>query len=202
MDNKNSSKEWVSTSTNEVPHAPGEVKPSKKVVEVKVQNRSKSLKLPKYETAWADGMDVHACFDTEDTNGEIIPIIKYSENGKETRVLGTDEVLVLKPLERCLIPTGLYCDLTPNQRIHMTPRSGLSIKNGITVLNSPGKIDADYRGSIGMVIINLGFEDFTIKHGDRMAQIAIEESIQAVWVPVDSLSETERGEGGFGSTNK
>ncbi len=111
-----------------------------------------------------------------------------------------DKDLVLQPLHRALIPTGLFMELPVGYEAQVRPRSGLAIKKGITVLNSPGTIDADYRGEIMVILINLSSEPFTVKHGERIAQMVISEHQQAQWVEVEELNETERGAGGFGHT--
>jgi len=112
------------------------------------------------------------------------------------------EDIVLKPLERTLIPTGLRIELPIGYEAQVRPRSGLSAKHGITVLNSPGTIDADYRGEIKVILINLSNEDFTIKHGERIAQMVIAKHETALFTEVSEVSQTERGEGGFGHTGK
>ena len=111
-----------------------------------------------------------------------------------------DKDLVLQPLHRALIPTGLFMELPVGYEAQVRPRSGLAIKKGITVLNSPGTIDADYRREIMVILINLSSEPFTVKHGERIAQMVISEHQQAQWVEVEELNETERGAGGFGHT--
>lgn len=113
-----------------------------------------------------------------------------------------DEPITLKPGERCLVPTGLRIALPAGVEAQVRPRSGLALKHGITVLNTPGTIDADYRGLIGVILINLGQEPFVINDGERIAQMVIARHEQAEWELVDSLSETERGEGGFGHSGK
>lgn len=112
------------------------------------------------------------------------------------------EPITLKPLERRLIPTGLKIALPVGYEAQIRPRSGLALKSGITVLNTPGTIDADYRGEIGVILINLSSEPFTINHGDRICQMVIARHEQAEWTLVESLDDTERGEGGFGHTGK
>lgn len=129
--------------------------------------------LPQYQTPQSAGMDLHA----------FVP-----------------ESVTLKPLERKLIPTGLYLELPEDYEAQVRPRSGLAIKNGITVLNSPGTIDADYRGEVGVILVNLSTEDFTINNGDRIAQMIIARHEKAQWQLTDALNETSRGAGGFGST--
>lgn len=144
----------------------------KQVLKVKIKNRS-SNPLPTYKTKWAAGFDVQA-FLTEN--------------------------LVLVPRERVLIPTGLYFEIAEGYEAQVRPRSGLALNNGITVLNSPGTIDADYRGEVKIILINHGNEAFTITNGMRIAQIIIAPCVQALLVEVESLSDTERGAGGFGHT--
>jgi dUTP pyrophosphatase len=111
-----------------------------------------------------------------------------------------DSPVVLRPLERKLIPTGLHIALPEGYEAQVRPRSGLALKKGITVLNTPGTIDADYRGEIGVVLINLSNEDFVVEDGERIAQMVIARHEQGEFVPVEVLDETERGEGGYGHT--
>ena len=111
-----------------------------------------------------------------------------------------DEPIVLKPMERRLIPTGLHIALPAGYEAQVRPRSGLALKKGITVLNSPGTIDADYRGEVGVLLINLSQEDFVVNDGERIAQMVIARHEQAEFVEVEVLDETERGEGGYGHT--
>ena len=111
-----------------------------------------------------------------------------------------DNSLVLKPLERKLIPTGLYISLPEGFEAQIRPRSGLALKKGITVLNSPGTIDADYRGEIGVILVNLSDEPFVITDGDRICQMVVARHCQVNWEEVETLDETERGSGGFGHT--
>ena len=143
-------------------------------MKIKFINRSKHA-LPKYQTALSAGMDLYA---------------------------NIEESVTLKPLERKLISTGLLIELPQGFEAQIRPRSGLAIKNGITVLNSPGTIDADYRGEIGVILVNLSAEAFTINNGDRIAQMVIAKHETAIWEEVAELSETDRGAGGFGSTSK
>jgi dUTP pyrophosphatase len=105
-------------------------------------------------------------------------------------------------MERKLIPTGLFIELPEGYEAQIRPRSGLALKHGITVLNTPGTIDADYRGEIGVILINLSTEDFKIEHGERICQMVIARHEQAEWIQVEELNETERGAGGFGHTGK
>ncbi len=141
-------------------------------MEVRIVNTSRH-ELPKYETEASAGMDLRASL---------------------------DEPVMLKPLERKLIPTGFYIELPLGFEAQVRPRSGLAIKHGITVLNTPGTIDADYRGEIKVIIINLSDRPYEIKDGDRIAQIIIAEHAKAELVLVDELNETKRGKGGFGHT--
>ena len=139
---------------------------------IKVINKSKHG-LPKYQTELSAGMDLYA---------------------------NIDEPILLKSLERALVKTGLFISLPKGYEAQIRPRSGLAFKNGITVLNTPGTIDADYRGEIGIILVNLSAQEFTINDGDRIAQMVIAKHENAVWQEVDSLDETDRGEGGFGSS--
>lgn len=111
-----------------------------------------------------------------------------------------DQPIVLHPMERCLVPTGLYIALPQGYEAQIRPRSGLAFKHGITVLNAPGTIDADYRGEIGILLVNLSSTDFTINDGERVAQMVIARHEQASFIEVDVLDETERGNGGYGHT--
>ena len=111
-----------------------------------------------------------------------------------------DEPIVLKPMERRLVPTGLHISLPVGYEAQVRPRSGLALKKGITVLNAPGTVDADYRGDVGVILINLSDEPFTIEDGERIAQMVIARHEHAEFIPVDVLDETERGEGGYGHT--
>lgn len=111
-----------------------------------------------------------------------------------------DEPIVLKPLQRAIVKTGLFMALPAGYEAQVRPRSGLAAKRGITVLNAPGTIDADYRGEIGVILVNLSNEDFEVKDGERIAQLVIAKHEQIEWVQVSELNETDRGTGGFGST--
>ena len=111
-----------------------------------------------------------------------------------------NEPIVLKPLQRCLVPTGLFLALPQGYEAQVRPRSGLAIKKGITVLNSPGTIDADYRGEVNVILVNLSAEEFVIEDGERIAQMVIAKHEQPAWQEVEVLDETERGAGGFGHT--
>lgn len=139
---------------------------------VKVRNTSGNS-LPSYETISSAGMDVRA-------------VLVQS--------------LTLKPLERALIKTGLFLELPQGFECQVRPRSGLALKKGITVLNSPGTIDADYRGEVGVILINLSSEEVVIENGERIAQLVFAKVEQAQWEETNELSETDRGSGGFGST--
>ena len=113
-----------------------------------------------------------------------------------------DEPIVVAPLARVLVPTGLFIALPPGVEAQVRPRSGLAIKHGVTVLNAPGTIDADYRGEVCVILVNVSNEPFTINDGERIAQLVIARHEQAEWQPTDKLDETERGEGGFGHTGR
>jgi dUTP pyrophosphatase len=139
---------------------------------IEIVNKSNNP-LPKYQTGQSAGLDLHAWL---------------------------DEPVELKPGERTMIKTGLYLSLPAGYEAQIRPRSGLAFKQGITVINSPGTIDADYRGEIGIVLINHGQDSFAIKSGDRIAQMVIAKHEQALWNEVDSLDETARGTGGYGSS--
>lgn len=141
-------------------------------MKIKIINKS-NHQLPHYETIASAGMDLRA-------------------NLSEPRTL--------KPLERSIVGTGLFIELPIGYEAQVRPRSGLAAKKGITVLNAPGTIDADYRGEIGVILVNLSNEEFTIESGERIAQLVIAKHERAEWVQVEELSETDRGEGGFGST--
>ena len=141
---------------------------------VKVINKSKH-KLPKYTTQLSAGMDLRANIDTD---------------------------VILKPLQRLMIKTGIFIELPAGYEAQVRPRSGLAYKKGVTVLNTPGTIDADYRGEIGIILINLSTEDFLVTDGERIAQMVIAKHEQAEWIEVNFLDASERGAGGFGSTGK
>lgn len=141
-------------------------------LKVKIINRSRH-QLPTYATALSAGMDVRASLDAP---------------------------VELAPGERRLIPTGLYIALPAGYECQVRPRSGLALRHGITLVNTPGTIDADYRGEIGVILINLGQEPFTIADGERIAQLVVKRYERVEWEPVESLDATARGEGGFGST--
>lgn len=144
-----------------------------KSIDVKIINRSHHP-LPEYGTFEAAGMDVRA----------------YLPDGPVT----------LRPLERALIPTGLYIQLPSGYECQIRPRSGLALRNGITIVNSPGTVDADYRGEIGVILLNAGAEDFTVNDGERICQMVIKEYVKVKWEPTEELDRTKRGEGGFGHT--
>ena len=141
-------------------------------MKVEIINKSKHA-LPAYATTASAGMDLRA---------------------------NLDEPMVLAPLQRALVPTGLYMALPEGYEAQVRPRSGLAIKKGITVLNSPGTIDADYRGEVCVILVNLSNEPFTITDGERIAQMVIARHEQVEWLSVEVLSDTERGAGGFGHT--
>ncbi len=141
-------------------------------MQIKIINRS-SHSLPHYETIASAGMDLRA---------------------------NISEPITLQPLERTIVKTGLFIELPIGYEAQVRPRSGLAAKKGITVLNAPGTIDADYRGEVGVILVNLSNDDFVIENGERIAQMVIAKHERAEWVAVKELSETTRGEGGFGST--
>ena len=141
-------------------------------MQVKVINKSKHP-LPQYETIASAGMDVRA---------------------------NIDQSITLEPLERSLVKTGLFMEIPIGYEIQVRPRSGLAFKKGITVLNSPGTIDADYRGEIGVLLVNLSSELFVIEDGERIAQLVLAPHEQASWQEVEILGDSDRGQGGFGST--
>ncbi|MHA7110927.1 dUTP diphosphatase [Sunxiuqinia elliptica] len=143
-------------------------------MDVKIVNQS-SNELPAYGTAHAAGMDIRANLETP---------------------------VVLKPLERVLVPTGLFIELPVGFEAQIRPRSGLAIKKGVTVLNTPGTIDADYRGEIKVIMVNLSNEEFVINHGERICQMVVAKHETVAWKPVEILEETARGAGGFGHTGK
>lgn len=141
-------------------------------MQIKIINKSAHA-LPHYETNASAGMDLRA---------------------------NLNESIVLKPMERTIVPTGLFLELPVGIEAQVRPRSGLAAKKGITVLNAPGTVDADYRGEVGVILINLSTQDFTIENGERIAQLVIAKHERAEWEQVEILSQTKRGEGGFGST--
>jgi dUTP pyrophosphatase len=139
---------------------------------IKIINKS-SHPLPSYQTSQSAGMDLRA---------------------------NNPEPIVLKPLMRAIVPTGLFIELPEGYEAQIRPRSGLAAKKGIGLVNSPGTIDADYRGEIGVIVVNLSNEDFTVENGERIAQMVIAKHEIAIWDEVESLNESDRGAGGFGST--
>ena len=141
---------------------------------IKIINKSEH-KLPEYETGASAGMDLRA---------------------------NISEPVILKPLARAIIKTGLFIELPVGFEAQVRPRSGLAAKHGLTVLNSPGTVDADYRGEIGVILVNLSNTDFKIENGERIAQLVIAKHERATWLEVNQLNDTARGEGGFGSTGK
>lgn len=143
-------------------------------MEIKIVNKSGN-ELPAYSTKLSAGMDLRA---------------------------NLTEPVVLKPLERKLIPTGLYIELPEGFEAQIRPRSGLALKKGITILNSPGTIDADYRGEIGVILINLSAEEFVVENGERICQMVVAAHETVQWTLVEKLEDTARGEGGFGHTGK
>lgn len=144
-------------------------------IAIHVEAHAKDLPLPEYETADSAGMDLRAAI---------------------------DDTLVVEPGARTLVPTGIRIALPTGTEAQVRPRSGLAIRQGISMVNSPGTIDADYRGEIQVILINHGQEAVTIKRGDRIAQLVIAPVLRATWKKVDDLNETERGQGGFGHTGQ
>jgi deoxyuridine 5''-triphosphate nucleotidohydrolase (EC 3.6.1.23) len=143
-------------------------------MKVKIINKSQHP-LPEYATPYSAGVDLRA---------------------------NIENPITLKPLERTMVPTGLYLELPQGYEAQIRPRSGLAAKHGLSVLNSPGTIDADYRGEIRVILVNLSNDNFVINNGERICQMVIAQHAQVVWEEVDSISETERGDGGFGHTGK
>ncbi len=143
-------------------------------VSVRIINKS-IHPLPEYATDGASGMDIRAFIETS---------------------------LVLKPMERTLVPTGIFLEIPDGFEVQVRPRSGLAIKQGITCLNTPGTIDADYRGEVKVILINLSGEHQTIKNGDRIAQLVLQKVEKAEWLPTESIGETQRNDGGFGHTGR
>ena len=152
--------------------SPVETKEYHRNMQIQIVNKSHH-KLPQYATALSAGLDIRA---------------------------NLDSPITLKPLGRALVPTGLFIALPQGYEAQIRPRSGLAIKKGITVLNSPGTIDADYRGEICIILVNLSSDDFVIEDGERICQMVIARHEQAIWEEVEVLDQTERGEGGFGHT--
>lgn len=157
---------------NPVKYVNSQLNKNNNVMKVQIINKSKH-DLPQYATPLSAGMDLRA---------------------------NLDAPVTLKPLQRCLIPTGLYIALPDGYEAQIRPRSGLALKKGITLLNTPGTIDADYRGEIGVILVNLSPEDFVVEDGERIAQMVIARYEKAEWTEVEILDETERGAGGFGHT--
>ena len=143
------------------------------MTKILIKRLSKNIPLPKYETEGSSGMDLAA---------------------------NVSQLVEIQPRETAIIPTGIAVSLPKNYEIQIRPRSGLAAKNGISVLNTPGTIDADYRGEIGIILINLSKDSYTINNGDRIAQLVIASHEQAKWIEVKELSKTVRGVNGFGST--
>lgn len=143
-------------------------------MKIRIVNKSKH-ELPQYATPLSAGLDLRA---------------------------NIDSPIILGPMERCLVPTGLFMALPAGYEAQVRPRSGLALKKGITVLNSPGTIDADYRGEVCIILVNLSTEPFTIEDGERVAQMVIARHEQTEWEVTDVLDETERGEGGFGHSGR
>ena len=141
-------------------------------MKVKIVNKSNNP-TPEYQTALSAGMDIHASI---------------------------EEDIIIKSMERILVPTGLYFELPPGYEAQVRPRSGLAVKYGITLLNTPGTIDADYRGEIKVILVNLSNEEFTVKNGDRIAQVIVNKFEKVEWEKVDELKESAREARGFGST--
>jgi dUTP pyrophosphatase len=143
-------------------------------MKIRIVNKSKH-EVPAYSTIASAGMDIRANIEND---------------------------IILRPFERAIVPTGLYLEIPLGYEAQIRPRSGLAIKKGITVLNSPGTIDSDYRGEVCIILVNLSKEDFVIKDGERISQMVIASHEKAEWVAVDTLLDTERGSGGFGHTGK
>lgn len=143
-------------------------------MEVKIINKSKH-NLPEYATPYSAGMDLRA---------------------------NIEQPIVLKPLQRMLIPTGLFIQLPEGYEAQIRPRSGLAYKHGISIVNAPGTIDADYRGEIGVILVNLSDQDFVVNDGERICQMVVAKHERVEWTSVESLEESERGDGGFGHTGK
>ena len=144
------------------------------VMKVKIVNNSNN-KLPAYSTEYSAGMDIHAFL---------------------------DKPIILKPFQRKIIPTGLFIELPKGYEAQIRPRSGLAINHGVTILNTPGTIDSDYRGEIGIILINLSDEEFVINNGDRICQMIISRHEKIYWENVEKVNKTRRGKGGFGHTGK
>lgn len=136
--------------------------------------RESDLKLPEYQSEGAAGMDVRACL--------------------------AGDKLTLKPMQRAQVKTGLAMEIPHGYEMQLRPRSGLALRHGVTMVNAPGTIDSDYRGEIGVILINFGEKDFIVEHGERIAQMVLAPVTKCAWIETDNLSETGRGNGGFGST--
>lgn len=143
-------------------------------MKINIVNKSKHA-LPDYSTIFSAGMDLRANLDSE---------------------------VIMKPFQRVLIKTGLFLEIPEGYEAQVRPRSGLALNKGVTVLNSPGTIDSDYRGEVGVILINLSNEDFIVKDGERIAQMVISSHEKAEWISVATLADSQRGEGGFGHTGK
>jgi len=141
-----------------------------------IKLRETSWPLPQYESKGAAGMDLRACV----------------EGGS----------LIIKPMARLLVPTGLAVEIPQGYEMQIRPRSGLALKQGITMVNAPGTIDSDYRGEVGVILINLNDQDYELRHGERIAQMVLAPVTRCAWIEVEKLEETRRGTGGFGSTGK
>ena len=144
------------------------------MMKIKIVNKSKNP-IPAYSTKYSAGMDVRA---------------------------NLEKSVILQPLERALVPTGLFLEIPPGYEAQIRPRSGFAIKHGISVLNTPGTIDSDYRGEVGIILINISREEYKINHGERICQIIITKHEKIEWEIVEKLNETSRGAGGFGHTGK
>jgi len=147
---------------------------------MRLEGADRDIALPRYESSAAAGADIRANLDAADRAGG----------------------LVLAPGARALVPTGLAMEIEPGLEVQIRPRSGLALKHGVTVANAPGTIDADYRGPVGVILVNLGDAPFTVAHGDRIAQMVVAPALQAAFAETGALGETRRGAGGFGSTGR
>ncbi len=163
--------------THALPHITQNMATPDVTAHVQQLPNAEGLPLPAYETEGSAGLDLRAAINEGDE-------------------------VVLKPMGRALIPTGLKIAVPQGYEVQVRPRSGLALKFGITCLNSPGTVDSDYRGEVGVILINLGSEDFTIRRGDRIAQAVVAQHARILWEVQDSLAATARGEGGFGSTGR
>jgi len=144
-------------------------------VPIRIKKKDERVSAPRYESSGAAGMDLRAFI---------------------------DEDVAIPPLGRAKISTGLFIEVPPGYEAQVRPRSGLAVRHGVTILNAPGTVDSDYRGELEVILVNLGAEQFTVKNGDRIAQVVISPVIRSSLIETDSLSETERGSGGFGSTGR